>query len=396
MRPRQQRLARAFALLALLLAGCAAPPPRLTAPVQSVPPGTPSPPTLAGLRLQPASFDQLPGWGGDDLAGAWSAWRRDCSARASALAGACAASTAVPADDPAAQRTFFEHWFQPWQASSPDGSDTGLVTGYYEPVLHGALQRGWPYVVPIYGLPADLVDRADPGDGVTRGRLVRDTAGTSSVAPFWSRAQIDADPQAQAALGRNVVVWLDDPVDALFLQVQGSGLVALPDGRTLRLSYAGDNGWPYRSVGRWLLDHGELRGTVTMQIIRAWAQMHPDRVRDMLDANPRVVFFSATPLVDAARGPTGAMGVPLTPLRSVAVDRRLLPLGTPVWLDTRADARPLQRLVFAQDVGGAIVGALRADLFFGTGTQAGDSAGRMQAPGRFWVLLPRTPAPPTS
>ncbi len=303
---------------------------------------------------------------------------------------------AVPPDDAAAQRAFFEHWFQPWQASSPDGHDTGLVTGYYEPVLHGALQRRWPYVVPIYGLPAGLVDRADPGDGVTRGRIVKDDAGGTVVAPFWSRAQIDADPRAQADLARNIVVWLDDPVDALFLQVQGSGLVALPDGHTLRLSYAGDNGWPYRSVGRWLLDRGKLRGTVTMQIIRAWAQMHPDQVRDMLEANPRVVFFSAAPLDDAGRGPTGAMGVPLTPLRSVAVDRRVVPLGTPLWLDTSADARPLQRLVFAQDVGGAIVGALRADLFFGTGAKAGDRAGRMQSQGRFWVLLPRVTAPPRS
>ncbi len=303
---------------------------------------------------------------------------------------------AVPPDDAAAQRAFFEHWFQPWQASSPDGHDTGLVTGYYEPVLHGALQRRWPYVVPIYGLPAGLVDRADPGDGVTRGRIVKDDAGGTVVAPFWSRAQIDADPRAQADLARNIVVWLDDPVDALFLQVQGSGLVALPDGHTLRLSYAGDNGWPYRSVGRWLLDRGKLRGTVTMQIIRAWAQMHPDQVRDMLEANPRVVFFSAAPLDDAGRGPTGAMGVPLTPLRIVAVDRRVVPLGTPLWLDTSADARPLQRLVFAQDVGGAIVGALRADLFFGTGAKAGDRAGRMQSQGRFWVLLPRVTAPPRS
>ena len=283
-------------------------------------------------------------------------------------------------------------------------------------MIKGALTPGWPYVVPIYGLPADLVARPAAADGVTRGRTVWED-GRKELVPYWSRAQISADPQAQAVLGRRVVAWLESPVDALFLQVQGSGLVELPDGRMLRLAYAGDNGWPYKSVGRWLLDQGELRGTVTMQIIRAWAQMHPARVPQMLDANPRVVFFSATllkPTSDrpqrtstalssgaaqpepaasgedhVARGPTGAMGVPLTPLRSVAVDKRLLTLGTPLWLSTTVAGQPFARLVFAQDVGSAITGPLRADLFFGTGDAAGDAAGRQQSPGRMWVLLPR-------
>lgn len=384
-------------LLALLLAGCAAPPGRAPAPVISTPsrpappvavPGATAPMTGPGLRLQPASFADLPGWAADDFSGVWSAWQRDCGAGPPQLAAACAASAAIAPQDITAQRAFFEQWFQPWRAVAVSGADTGLITGYYEPVLHGSRVRVWPYVVPVYGLPADLVDRSGAEDGVTRGRVVwRD--GRKDVLPYWSRAQISADPQAQAVLDRNVVVWLDSAVDSLFLQVQGSGLVQLTDGETLRLSYAGDNGWPYKSVGRWLLDQGELRGTVTMQIIRAWARMHPERVQQMLDANPRVVFFRATKLDHPERGPTGAMGVPLTALRSVAVDKRQLNLGTPLWLSTTVGAQPFAQLVFAQDVGGAITGSLRADLFFGTGEAAGEAAGRMQSPGRMWVLLPR-------
>ncbi len=422
------RLGRALArlawpaLTAALLASCASPP--AVAPVSPVSqvPVTPLPPTVLspsaaapltgpGLRLQAASFAELPGWQADDFTDVWAAWQRDCHAPVPQLAAACAASAQVPAGDTTAQRRFFEQWFQPWQAAAPAGQDSGLVTGYYEPVLKGSLTPGWPYVVPIYGLPADLVPRPDAADGVTRGRLAW-TDGRKEVLPYWSRAQINANPQARAVLGRKVVAWLESPVDALFLQVQGSGLVDLPDGRMLRLSYAGDNGWPYKSVGRWLLDQGELRGTVTMQIIRAWAQMHPARVPQMLDANPRVVFFKAMPLgppspavaittnvaphnsaastADPTRsGPTGALGVPLTALRSVAVDKRLLTLGTPLWLATTVAGQPFAHLVFAQDVGSAITGPLRVDLFFGTGDAAGDAAGRQQSPGRMWVLLPR-------
>ncbi len=390
----------ALALACALIASCASPPslapvrpaPVAPAVVPSAPPGASEPLTGAGLRLQPASFADLPGWQTDDFANVWSAWLQDCHAPIPQLAEACTAARGVAADDLAAQRAFFEQWFRPWQAASENGQDQGLVTGYYEPVLRGSRARAWPYVVPVYGLPDDLLPRSDAPDGVTRGRVAW-RHGRKELLPYWSRAQVSADPRALATLGRNVVAWLDSPVDALFLQVQGSGLVRLRDGRMLRLSYAGDNGWPYKSVGRWLLEQGQLRGTVTMQIIRAWAQMHPSRVSQMLDANPRMVFFRATPLEHPGRGPTGAMGVPLTPMRSVAVDKSLLRLGTPLWLATTVAGQPFARLVFAQDVGGAITGSLRADLYFGTGDAAGDAAGRMQSPGRMWVLLPRGVAP---
>ncbi len=342
------------------------------------------------LPMRASSFAQLPGWEADDFQGLWQAWRRDCGARVALLARACAASASISDSDVAAQRAFFEQWFQPWQLLAPDGAEQGLVTGYYEPVFAGSTTRGWPYVVPLWGLPDDLVDLPASAAGpVRRGRRVDDGDGQAHVEPFWSRAQIQSDPQARRQLSRHVVAWLSNPVDALFLQVQGSGLLRLPDGSMLRLSYAGDNGWPYKSVGRWLLDQGDLRGTVTMQTIRAWAQLHPERVQQMLDANPRVVFFHAAPLQQPQRGPLGALGVPLTALRSVAVDKKLLALGMPLWLSTRVAGQPLRRLVFAQDVGGAIQGPMRADLFFGTGDAAGDAAGRMQSPDHMWILLPR-------
>ena len=393
------------------VASAAAPAASAASAAQVLPPAAVAPATALPLRA--TSFAQLPGWDADDFQGLWQAWRRDCGARVPLLARACAASAAIGDSDVGAQRAFFEQWFQPWQLLAPDGGDHGLVTGYYEPVFAGSTTRGWPYVVPLWGLPDDLVDLpASAGGQVRRGRRVDDGDGQVHVEPFWSRAQIQADAQARRQLGRHVVAWLSNPVDALFLQVQGSGLLRLPDGSMLRLSYAGDNGWPYKSVGRWLLDQGDLRGTVTMQTIRAWAQLHPDRVQQMLDANPRVVFFHATLLgsqspaesmpahwaphnsaASAAAptrgGPTGALGVPLTALRSVAVDKRLLTLGTPLWLATTVAGQPFAHLVFAQDVGSAITGPLRADLFFGTGDAAGDAAGRQQSPGRMWVLLPR-------
>ena len=401
------RRLRLLLLPLLLLAGCAAPSlppaegPLPASPGASAPtaPGAglhATPQASIGLTLHAVGFDALPGWSADDFAGVWSAWRADCTAPQAALAAACAASRTVPDGDRDAQRAFFMQWFQPWQADAPGGASSGLVTGYFEPVYDGALQRSDAFPVPLYGTPPDLVERPDANGRLQPGRLV-ERDGHSTLQPYWSRAQIGADAQVQAALARHVVAWVHSPLDALFLQIQGSGLLRLPDGSMLRLSYAGDNGLPYRSVGRWLLDHGKLRGTVTMQIIRAWAELHPDEVQDMLDANPRVVFFRAAPLPTAAGGPHGALGVPLTALRSVAVDRSVLPLGTPLWLDTTQGGRALQRLVFAQDVGGAIKGPLRADLFFGTGVDAGDADGRMQSPGRFWLLLPRaTPAPAAS
>ena len=192
------------------------------------------------------------------------------------------------------------------------------------------------------------------------------------------------------------IAWLRDPLDALMLQIQGSGRLAYTaergaPTRTVRVAYAGHNDQPYLSIGRWLIDQGELRpGEASWPAIRAWARQHPGRVDEMIRSNPRVVFFREEPLPDPAIGPKGAQGVPLTPGRSIAVDPQSVPYGTPVWLDTTEplSTRPLRRLAMAQDTGSAIVGAVRADYFWGWGDDAEAQAGRMKQALRMWVLWP--------
>ena len=220
--------------------------------------------------------------------------------------------------------------------------------------------------------------------------------------PYWSRQQLDTLPAARAALRGQEIAWLASPLDALLLQIQGSGRlrIAEPDGRQrlVRLAFAGHNDQPYRSVGRWLIDEGELRASgASWPAIRAWGERaSPERLNQMLWSNPRVVFFREEPLADEHSGPRGAQGVPLTPGRSVAVDPQAVPYGTPLWLDTTVplSAQPLQRLVLAQDTGSAITGAVRVDLFWGWGEAAEQQAGRMKQALRAWALWPRQAPPP--
>jgi membrane-bound lytic murein transglycosylase A len=214
--------------------------------------------------------------------------------------------------------------------------------------------------------------------------------------PWFDRRGIDTDPAARQALRGREIAWLADPLDALVLQIQGSGRLRItePDGSTrlVRLAYAGHNGHAYRSVGRWLIDQGELTpDSASWPAIKAWAQARPGRLNEMLWTNPRVVFFREEPLPDAEVGPRGAMGVALTPGRSIAVDPLSIPYGSWVWLDTTEplSSTPLQRLVTAQDTGSAITGAVRADFFWGWGREAEAQAGRMKQPLRLWVLWPR-------
>jgi membrane-bound lytic murein transglycosylase A len=250
----------------------------------------------------------------------------------------------------------------------------GLATGYFEPQFDASRTPRATHRVALYGPPADLAARK----------------------PWYSRAQIDSLPAAQAALRGREIAWLADPIDALVLQVQGSGRLRITelDGRvnTVRLAWAGQNDQPYVSVGRWLREQGELPGgDASWPAIRDWARRNPQRVPQMLAANPRFVFFREEPLPDASIGPRGSQGVSLTPERSIAVDPASIPLGTPVWLDTTVplSSTALRRLVMAQDTGSAIAGAVRADYFWGTGERAEQQAGRMKQPLRMWVLWPR-------
>jgi membrane-bound lytic murein transglycosylase A len=337
------------------------------------------------------------------MAEAWPAFLAGCrallaqDATASVWAAPCAASATVEARDSTAVRTFFEKYFSAYQALAPDGTDAGVVTGYYEPLLDGSRFRTGEHRYPLYAPPDDLltVDLSalypELKDKRVRGRL-----DGRRVVPYWSRADIE---NGKAAVAGKELVYVDDPVEAFFLQIQGSGRIRLAEGGIMRLGYADQNGQPFRSVARILIESGALTpGQATMQGIKAWARAHPDELPGLLDENPSYVFFrEVTPDPEyAIDGPIGTLGVPLSAGRAIAVDPRSIPLGAPVFLATTwpLSDRPLSRLVLAQDTGGAIRGALRADFFWGFGEDAAREAGRMKQPGRMWLLWPKGAALP--
>lgn len=336
----------------------------------------------------------LPGWQAERHAEIRPALLRSCEKlQARPAWRAVCTKASVLADDDAGWRAFLEQDFVPHQLLNADGSATGLVTGYYEPLLMASRTRGGPYRWPIESPPADLitVDLAGLYPQLAGMRL-RGRLDGRRLLPYWSRAERSRYPLAPA----QVLFWATDPLEVFFLQIQGSGRIALPDGQRARVSYADQNGHPYRSIGRWLVERGEITlDQASMQGIQAWARAHPERLDELINANPSEVFFRELPDGDGPDGPPGALGVALTAGRSIAVDPQSVPLGAPVWLATLMPGRSeaLERLVMAQDTGGAIRGGVRADYFFGSGPEAGLSAGRMRAQGRMWALLPRASAP---
>jgi membrane-bound lytic murein transglycosylase A len=357
---------------------------------------TPRPAEPLTVHYRASTWQDLPGWPGDQLAASWEAWRQSCTrlTQRATWQDACAeAATLAPADD-AAIRAFFERRFEPWRIETSDGKDSGLVTGYYEALLTGSLAPKTGSV-PLHAVPDDLLT-LDVGSLYPdlKGARLRGRLDGRTVRPYWSRAEI---AQGQGPGPDKVIIWADDPVDAFFLEVQGSGRVQLEDGSLVRLGYADQNGHPYKSIGRWLADQGEMSpDKASMQNIRAWAQANPQRLRELLDANPSYVFFRILP--QATGGPIGALNVPLTDGASIAVDPKYTPLGTPVWLaTTHPDGPSLTRLMHAQDTGGAIRGPIRADFYWGFGKEAGAIAGRMRQSGRMWILWPKgqpLPVPP--
>jgi membrane-bound lytic murein transglycosylase A len=391
-----------LAIVALALAGCTTPPqPR--PPVVMPPPVGPvavpqperAPPKPEPVPLMtPTTFGALPGWQQDDLREAWPAFIGSCKVlvRKEDWTAPCTAAATVNPADGAAIRVFFESWFVPNQVRAADGADSGLITGYYEPMLHGARKRGGVFQTPLYRVPDDLLTvelgsiYPELKNMRLRGRLVG-----KKVVPYNTRAEIE-----RADIGGKELLWVDDAVEAFFLEVQGSGRVQLADtGETVRLAYAEQNGHPYKAIGRWLVEQGELTvPQASAQGIKAWIAAHPTRRQELFNANPSYIFFKEERLPDPSIGPKGALGVPLTTARSVAIDPQFLPLGAPVWLaTTRAGSEaPLQRLMMGQDTGGAIRGAVRADFFYGFGKEAAESAGLMKQPGQVWVLLPKAAA----
>jgi membrane-bound lytic murein transglycosylase A len=393
--------ARALALCALLaLAGCettppppdAAPPPKpvVTPPPPAVEPAAPKPPAagMAGV-LRRAGWQALPGWREDNPALAWEPFLTSCRAlsRQEAWRGVCAAAQNAGKPGPEEARRFFESHFTPFQLSHADGSEEGLITGYYEPLLRGSRKPSARYRYPLFGVPDDLlvVDLTEVYPEL-KGMRLRGRLDGRRVLPYYDRGQIE---QGQAAVVGKEIVWVDDAIELFFLQIQGSGRIALEGGGMMRVGYAEQNGHPYRSIGRLLVERGDLPlEKASMQGIQAWARANPARVAELLNYNASFVFFRELPA--DLPGPLGALGLPITARRSVAVDPRFVPLGAPVYVATTwpLSSRPLNQLMLAQDTGGAIRGAVRADFFWGFGREAAREAGRMRQPLRMWVLLP--------
>ena len=367
-----------------------------TPPAEPVPDAT-KPVTTLMSWFKPSSWDQLPGWQSDDPTLAWPALLQSCKGLRSnpAWSAVCQTANSMPAlPDADAARTFFQGAFLPWQSLQPDGGQEGLVTGYYEPLLRGGRYSSYKYRYPVYGAPDDLlvVDLSALYPELKSLRL-RGRLQGNKVVPYWSREEIES---GAAPVRGKELAWVDDPVELFFLQIQGSGRIKLESGEMLRVGYADQNGHPYRSIGKWLVENGELTlDKASMQGIKDWGRRNPDRLPALLNANPSYVFFRD--LSSQTSGPFGALGVPLTPERSIAVDPRVIPLGAPVWLATTRpnSSETMNRLVMAQDTGGAIRGNVRADFFWGFGDEAGKLAGAMKQKGRMWVLLPKDyPMPP--
>jgi membrane-bound lytic murein transglycosylase A len=372
------------------------------------------PEPLPPFVIEPVAFSALDGWREDAVGEALTPLLRSCAPilrrdpagsfgndpRAGSNAdwqAACRAAEALAAAggiDDATARDFFETWFQPYRVRGEGGTE-GVFTGYFEPLLDGALE---PIAggVPLRAAPGDIISvelglfSTDFDGERVRGRVVG-----NRLEPYFSRGEIERG----ALNGRGLeLVWVTDPIDKFFLQIQGSGLVQLADGRLLRVGYADQNGRVYRAIGRDLIELGELtREEVSLQTIAAWLRANPDRAEEIMDKNPSYVFFQLLGEADALEGPLGAQGVPLQPQRSLAVDRRYIPYGAPVWLETTAPfpdgERPFARLMVAQDTGGAIRGGVRGDVFWGSGDLAEFVAGHMNSRGSYYVMLPKAAVP---
>jgi membrane-bound lytic murein transglycosylase A len=377
----------------LILSSCAKPPepppvveePVIEKPVEEVPVVEKEVPTL-----QVVDWADVVGWKEDNPGLALGALLESCSALRwrPQWQQACKEAATMKQASEAEVRTFFERNFEPHQVSKPDGTTEGLLTGYYVPDLKGSRVASAAYPYPLYQRPSDLltIDLSDVYPSLSNYRL-RGRLDGNRVVPYWDRSEIDS--QKRPLVGQELF-WVADPVELFFLQIQGSGRILFDDGEQVMVNYADQNGHPYKSIGKYLIDRGAMpRSKMSMQNIRLWARNNPSEVDKLLNQNPSYVFFRALPA--GVKSPPGALGVPLTPGRSLAVDRRHIPLGAPVFVDTfwpNSD-KPLRRLMVAQDTGGAIKGQVRGDFFWGMGSQAGSQAGRMKQSVRFWVFLPR-------
>ena len=359
---------------------------------------------VPGAELRPVDFAALPGWGIDDLLAAFQVFRvgaadlvaqkpplRAAEAASPALLAACEAALASKARDNAAARAFFEANFAPVEVLPT--SEMPFFTGYFEPQSDGATAKSADFTAPILARPTDLVTfprgetLPDSDPPLTSARRAGE-----ALLPFPDRGAILDGALAGQGLE---LLWLKDEVEVFIIQVQGSARVRLDDGRTIRLRYAGRNGWPYTSIGRLLVEQGAIAlADMSLETLTSWLRAHPDEARGVMRRNRSYVFFAIDDLLNAEEGPIGGAGLPLTPGRSIAIDRNLWAYGLPFFVDVE---KPLsdggfgrwQRLMIAQDTGSAIVGPGRVDLFYGSGPAAGMLAGRQRHRGRLFVLAPR-------
>lgn len=373
-----------------MLASCAVkPPPKPPAPPPSTEPALPPPGPVADTapigpaierarsRWVPVRWSDLPGFDQDNTTDAWNAWIKSCERPGPTFGRLCSEVRRLSLASTEDQRNWMKTRLQPYRVEPLGGMAApgaeGLLTSYFEPFYEASRSARPGFGAPLYRPPATLAQRK----------------------PWYTRQEMETLPEARAQLAGSEIAWLADPVEALILQIQGSGRVRVTEAdgsqRLVRLAFAATNDQPYRSPGKWLIDQGLLRGDVTWPGIRNTLAANPQVLQGFLWSNPRMVFFREEALspLDAQFGPKGAQGVALTPGRSIAVDPQSIPYGTPVWLASQGPVANLQRLVMAQDTGSAIVGAVRADYFAGWGAEAGEFAGRMKQPLRMWVLWPR-------
>ncbi|MEE2661945.1 MAG: MltA domain-containing protein [Pseudomonadota bacterium] len=347
------------------------------------------------ISLIPFEFKDLRHWASDQHKAALKAFLRSCPVvenRGVAQFGtlqfwrqSCSEARRIIGATSTEARKFFERHYRPHAVMGPDGIN-GLITGYYEPELRGSRIPDREFPVPLHIRPPDLVS---VNLGLFRkglkGKRINGRVVQGSLIPYHDRSTIE-----QGVLrGKNLeLVWVDSLSDAFFLHIQGSGRIRLRNGETMRIGYSGTNGHLYKAIGRELIRRGIIsKQKISMQSIQRWIDKHPKKGIELMRTNKSYIFFRELKGI----GPIGSQGVPLTPERSLAIDTRLLPLGLPVWLDTTLpNSKPYRRLMIAQDTGGAIRGAVRADIFWGAGTRAKHIAGRMKSRGRYWVLVPRT------
>jgi len=350
----------------------------------------------AGVDIEPINFKavefaEIAGWASDDHEAAFAALLKSCG-KIGTPSPTCVAALALgDGVNRETTRAFFEAHYSPHEVEGYTSS--GFVTGYYEPEVRGARTRGGVFQFPVYRRPDDLVPLVpDKFRARFNEQLTAMRRSGEELVPYYTRADIEDDGALE---DRDLaLLYLDDPVELFFMQVQGSGLVRLSDGTTTRLSYAGKNGYPYTSIGKLLVERGELaRDAASMDTLKAWLRADPERGKRLMQENRSYIFFREFWAHEMETGPIGAEGVALTPWRSLAVDASYHALGAPIFVAapelTDEEGRPFQRLMIAQDVGSAIKGPERGDIFFGSGAAAGKLAGTTRHDAKFFILLPR-------